>query len=268
LKIQAKLDPDMWRQIVDVVGIVASDIYVKFEPDAMLVRQLSSDKGNLVDIVLPASAFIEYKVDESQLVPMMLGTFAKLNRRMAGIQIIQLVRDDNFMTLTLLGEDIERRFDIPIIAVADDFKQANEPKLDVQAEFQVSPSLIRESLKDIALIGNLPTLKVEEDLIEFSIHDPASGGVSVKLSRGEELYGLTKNGKDLIACKYPVDKLQSVMDALIGTDPLFKIAHRKPLFVELAMADFGKLIIVVAPVTDRRTQPKKETEPAEEVEAE
>ena len=258
MNIDVKLDPDIWKQIITIAEAVATEISLSFDSEGLGIEQQTSDKSNMISVRLPASEFISYDIDKDQVVRVGLGKLSDLKRRLAGVQMIHLHRENggSMLDFVLAAENHTRKFSIPIIALTDEHKSArkmDDLKIGFGAEFKLVPDALENIMKDISLVAKRMKIQVEEDKLIFSAGDVGEGEVRVELEKGEELYSLLKGSKDLLATEYSIAILKEFKDALKASDPVFCLAHRKPMMIEMTLGDTGSARILLAPVLERRT---------------
>ena len=253
--ITAEISPEIWKHIGITVETVATEIHLKFKPDGLSVAQVTSDKSAMVGLELPASEFLKYQVEEEQLIILNLDNLSKINKRMSGVTMVGLARDDAIFQMTLYKEKHERTFEVPILMQADDYKEKPIPyDLVFDSEFRMTADTFISVIKDIEIISARTLIVVEDDKLVIRGSGDAGASVKAVLEEGDELIQLIKSGEGVLSASYSTPRLKALSDALIdkkGT-VLAKMTNNKPLWLEISLSDNGRIVLLIAPVVERR----------------
>jgi len=261
--IEAVINPKLWGYLVKAVGSVMTEMQLIFNPEGLTISQMSSDKSTMIGAKIPKSEFEQYDCSDERLIILNLDHVTKIAKRLSsasavGFSFDENGPDSNLFQLVLNADDNKRVFDIPIFAPDEEYKRPNIPYDYVfDSEFQMKAGGFKSIIEDIQILAARGKFIVDSNTLTVRGESDGSGA-TVTYSVGKELTSLEKNNDELLSGVYSLKLLFDLCEALADKKELImvKLSHNKPMWIELAVGDNSKLILMLSPILDRRMSDK------------
>lgn len=257
--IETKVAPGIWSQIVSAVGSFMTEIHLDFKMDGLYVSQITTDRSMMVGVRVPASEFGTYDCTKERLVILNLDQLTKIVKRVAGtIEIVMSNDEDgpdsNVFNVVLVGEDNRRSFTLPMLT-PDEGKSVQLPNtVEFESDLVMLGSCFKDIAKDLDIISANPRFFVDSKrLLVKSQGDGADTKLVYEL--GKDLISIDKriDENEPLSSMFRLDALKDMAEAFDSkTQVTIKLSNGKPLWVEVPLGESGLLIMILAPVVDRR----------------
>ncbi|MBN2015093.1 MAG: proliferating cell nuclear antigen (pcna) [Candidatus Altiarchaeota archaeon] len=232
-------DTKAWRNSIEAIAALIDEGTLQITKEGLKLRAMDPSQIALVDFVLPASAFDEYKVDAPSNITVDFAELSKITRRSKPEDKIEFSLKDNRLKMVFEGE-ANRRFNMSIIESTT--SPPKEPSVEFTSEIKVGANILKEALKDAELVSNHVALVVDEGFTITAQGD--TGSAEIKLKE-ENLMDFKVKEKSRAV--FSLDQLNNLLKASDqGSIISLKIRTDAPLRVEYSIGD-GRVVYFLAP---------------------
>jgi proliferating cell nuclear antigen len=240
-----------WKQIVDALATLLTEIHLVISPSGITLTQYDSSRAAMVDMTLPKSVFQEYNCDGEHDVCLGVAEVVKVSKRMAGDDrlVFNLDESEKRFEIKMIGH-AERTFKLQLLTPPEERTQKITPSFDVQAELLTEA--FKHVVKDIGVVSNHLKITASSDTLTFSGAGDA-GEVEVVLKRGGDessLFNLSIVNE--ATSMYALSYLTEIAKAMSGDSLTLRMAAYKPILLEFSIAESGGMRYLLAPRVERR----------------
>jgi proliferating cell nuclear antigen len=231
-------DTKNWKNSIDAIASIIDEGTFRIDEEGLHLRAMDPSQIALVDFEMPSSAFEEYKVDKQVDVGIDFTDLNRIMKRLKPEDKLHLSLDKQ-LSMKLKGETT-RTFKTSIIDAQS--TPPKEPQIDFTAEVKVSPSMVKEALKDAELVSNHVSISINDG---FNITcDGDTGSAEINLPE-DKLLALEK--KEDAKAVFSLDHLANILNAAESPSIVsIKLRSDSPIKIEYAIGD-GRVIYYLAP---------------------
>lgn len=239
-----------WKQIVDALATLLTEVHFVASATGFSLRQLDSTKAAMIDLVLPAAVFQEYSCEGEHDICLGIDELTKVSKRMASDDKLEfnLNETEQRFEIKMLGQ-AERVFKLQILTPPEDRTKKPVLSFDVRAEMYAEA--FKQAVKDIGVVSSHVKIVAQSDTISF-IGEGDTGEAQVSLRLGEEslLYDLKVDKES--TSMYALNYLSEIAKAMSSDSLALQFSSNKPLMMEFAIAEGGRISFILAPRVERR----------------
>lgn len=248
-----------WKQIVDALATLLTEVHFVISESGMALRQLDSSKAAMVDLFLPApkegdvsvGIFQEYNCDGEHDICLGVDELNKVTKRMAGDDRLEfnLDTDNRRFEIKMIGQS-ERQFKLQLLTPPED--RTKKPKLAFNVEAEVFADAFKQAVKDIGVVSSHVRISARNDAISFSGEgDTGEAEVSLK-SGGEDPVVFSLKMKEESSSMYALSYLSEITKAMASDSLSIQFSTDKPIHLEFPIAETGNISFILAPRVERR----------------
>lgn len=237
---------EVWKNCVGAISNLIDEVDFEFNEDGVKMKAMDPSHVALVDFELPAELFEEYELDKERKLGVDLAEMDSIMSRAKKNNefVIEFGGEENRLKLKFVG-DSTRRFSVPLLELEEE--DLPEPELDHTATAKVSAGLIKDGLKDTALVSDNVRFELREDKFLMGMESD-TGSVEMELS--EDSQGLQElNVEAPSKSMYNIGYLDDIIKAASSND-LIEIRHGSdlPILMIFPIAEGGgRLRFLLAP---------------------
>lgn len=240
-----------WKQIVDALATLLTEVHFVFTKTGISLRQLDSSKAAMVDLTLPSGIFQEYTCEGDHDICLGIDELTKVSKRMAGDDKLEFTLDEKNkrFEIKMIGQ-AERKFNLQLLTPPD--SQSKKPKLVFEAKAEMFADSFKQAVKDIGVVSNHIKLIADKDALIF-IGEGDTGEAEVSLKRGDDdsaLFELKTETKT--TSMYALNYLSEISKAMGSDSITLQFSTNKPIMLDFTIAEGGRISFVLAPRVERR----------------
>jgi proliferating cell nuclear antigen len=239
-----------WKQIVDALATLLTEVHFVASETGLALRQLDSTKAAMIDLTLPAGLFQEYSCKGEHDICLGIDELTKVSKRMASDDRLEfnLNETEQRFEIKMLGQ-AERLFKLQILSPPED--RTKKPALSFDARAEMFAEAFKQAVKDIGVVSSHVKINAHGDTISFS-GEGDTGEAQVSLKMGDEslLYEL-KVEKDCTSM-YALNYLSEIAKAMSSDSLVLQFSANKPMMMEFGIAEGGRISFILAPRVERR----------------
>lgn len=152
----------VFKDCVDALVTLIDEGEFDITNEGIKLRAMDPSQIAMVDFVLPKAAFEKYSVENEMKIGLNLEDLSKITSRVRQGEklIIKLDKSKSRLELVFRGKST-RKFNISLLDASG--MVPKQPKIDFDAKVKLSGSLIKEGLKDAALLSAYVVLRADKD---------------------------------------------------------------------------------------------------------
>jgi proliferating cell nuclear antigen len=240
-----------WKQIVDALATLLTEVHFVVSESGLTLRQLDSSKAAMVDLNLPKSVFQEYDCDGEQDICLGMDELAKVSKRMSGTDTLEFTLDEKEKRFEIkMTDQAERRFKLQLLIPPED--RANKPSMAFDVRAELFADSFKQAVKDIGVISSHIRISADSSSIKFTGEGDTGEAEVILTSGGEDasLFSL-KAAKESTAM-YALNYLVEITKSLTSDSITMQFSTDKPILMEFKLAEDGKISFLLAPRVERR----------------
>lgn len=236
-------DVSLLRDSLDTIATIITEGTFEVSENGLKLMAMDPASVSMVIFDFLSSAFDSFKVDKKMHMTLNVNYLVQILKRATAIDKISMKVSENKLRLKMQGNST-RTFSVPLID--EMLKEQKQPSLTFKCKMQIEPEVIREAVKDSAMVSDAVTFESSKD--KFSMF-AAGDSSDVKME-------LTKDTPSLVSieaegeckAKYSLDYLDKIMKADKVADTLvMQFSKDYPLRLDFKKLDKLQLSFILAP---------------------
>ncbi len=234
-----------FKKSVDAISVLIDEAEFDVSENGLQLKATDPSQIAMVDFSLDKSAFKELKVNGETKLGIDLDFFSSvLNRAKATDSLrLSLNEQKSKLLVTFVGAQ-KRVFEVPLLDINS--SKLPSPRIDFDAEIKLNADVLKDGLKDAALISTHITLGVDEEKFFMKAHS-SKGRVQSE--------AFVKDGKSVLEIKakkeaesmFPLDYLADMVKMSSSESPVtVKLKSNAPVQVSYEI-DKAKISYFLAP---------------------
>ena len=238
---QAKIRADILKKMIDIVSPLVNEVKIKVTPAGMSLRAVDPAHVAMVDLSISASAFEEYKADETEI-GIDLDKLASIMKLASSGDTVEMELDDVSNRLIIRIGNLTRK--IGLIDTTG-MTEPKVPNLNLPAKITVKASELLQGVKASESISDHIALTATEDTFELFAEGDTD---TVNLKLPKDLL-IELNAPEKCRSLFSVEYLSSMMKPVKGDQPLtIYLGNDNPIKLEFDFADKNaRAIYLLAP---------------------
>lgn len=155
-------EPRLLKEPVSILSDLVND--VQFRIDKEKVEIIATDPANVVlaDFKLLSSAFIEYQVENKEVICVSLDNLNQILRRLKGNDTLTLELDKkrNKLRVGMQG-DSQRLFNLSLIDIEE--KEQHIPELEFKSNVIMSSKMLEDAVEDVGIVAESVALGLSKE---------------------------------------------------------------------------------------------------------
>ncbi|MDO8427836.1 MAG: proliferating cell nuclear antigen (pcna) [Candidatus Diapherotrites archaeon] len=199
-----------FKRSIEAVSVLIDEAELVIASEGLTLKATDPSQISLVDFELSKKNFSKFEVPETTKLGLDLDYLSQVLSRAKKEDQLSLVldKDKSNLKITFLGSS-KRSFSIPLIDVSE--QQLPNPKIEFDAEIVVQADVLKESLKDAALISSHVILEATLESMGIKAH--SSKGTLNSETKKSESCVKKFNVKTQCRSIFPLDYLQDMLKA-------------------------------------------------------
>ena len=234
-----------FKKSVDAISVLIDEAEFDVGKEGLSLKATDPSQISMVDYSLDKKAFKEYKIEGETKLGIDLDFFGSvLNRAKVGDSLrMSLNEQKSKLLLSFVGSQ-KRVFEVPLIDINS--SKSPSPKIEFDAEIKLNADVLKDGLKDAALISTHITLGVDAEKFFMKAHS-SKGKVNIE--------ALAKDSKSIYEIKskreaeamFPLDYLADIVKTSSAEGPVtVKLKNNAPVQVSYEI-DKAKISYFLAP---------------------
>ncbi|MEM0372826.1 MAG: proliferating cell nuclear antigen (pcna) [archaeon] len=236
-------DAKMFKDCVDALVTLIDEGEFDITKEGVKLRAMDPSQIAMVDFILPKSAFEKYSVDKDTRIGLNLDDLSKITARYRPGDSLELRLDESESRLELVFKGKSRRkFNLPLLDISATSPKV--PSIDFDAKIKINGGMLKESLKDAALVSAHVILSATPKGFDIQARGD-KGDVVIESNKEDVLaeHSVKKESKSMFALEYLNDLLKSTdAEAIVELD----LKTDAPLRVHYGIGD-AKVTYFLAP---------------------
>lgn len=241
-----------WKQIVDALATLLTEVHFVVSKDGISLRQLDSSKAAMVDLVLPEGIFQEYSCDEEYDICLGVDELNKVSKRMAGDDRLEfnLDTDARRFEIRMIGQ-AQRQFKLQLLTPHDE--RTKKPTLVFEVKAEMFADAFKQAVKDIGVVSSHIRITASGKTLSFTGEgDTGEAEVSLKASGDDSaVFHMKSKGKP--TAMYALNYLSEIAKAMSTDSLTVQFSTNKPMLLEFPIAEKGSISFTLAPRVERRS---------------
>jgi len=239
-----------WKQIIDALATLLTEAHFIVSKTGLSLRQLDSSKAAMVDLTLPAGVFQEYKCDGEYDLCLGIDELAKVSKRMAADDKLEFNLDEaeKRFEIKMLGQ-ADRQFKLQLLTPPDD--RTKKPSLAFDVKAEMFADAFKQAVKDVGVVSSHIRITADNKSLTFTGEgDTGEAQVSLKPNEESSLFELNVTNKS--NSMYALNYLAEISKAMTSDSLVIQFSTNKPMHMEFAIAEGGRISFILAPRVERR----------------
>jgi len=241
-----------WKQIVDALATLLTEVHFVVSETGISLRQLDSSKAAMVDLVLPAGVFQEYNCDKEHDICLGVDELNKVSKRMAGDDRLEFNLDTEAkrFEIKMIGQ-AQRQFKLQLLTPHDE--RTKKPTLAFEAKAEMFADAFKQAVKDIGVVSSHIRISASGKTLSFTGEgDTGEAEVSLKASGDDSaVFHMESKGKP--TAMYALNYLSEIAKAMSTDSLTVQFSANKPMLLEFPIAEVGSISFTLAPRVERRS---------------
>ncbi|MFH1722627.1 MAG: proliferating cell nuclear antigen (pcna) [Candidatus Altiarchaeota archaeon] len=232
-------DVKSFRDSIEAIAVLIDEGTFQIDKNGISLRAMDPSQIALVDLLMPPSAFEEFKADEPTTLGIDFTELSKICKRAHPEDKIDLSLNSR-LKIIFKGKTT-REYNISIIDSTSN--PPKEPNIEFTAQVKIGAPIIKETLKDAELVSNHVAIKVDKDGLTVS-SDGDTGSVNIQIPDENILSKeVTEDSRSVFSLNH-LDNLLKAADATSLVSMSLKTDS--PMKLEYAIGE-GRVIYFLAP---------------------
>lgn len=248
-KAMFKYEAKVFKEIVDGASKIIDESVFVITKDGVRLRGMDPARVTLIDIDIPVSSFFEFYIDEGvervELGVNMEVVRGVVARAKKGDQIEVRVSDDK--VLFIVESSVLRRHLLPNLDIVIEVPE--EIRLDLDARAVVLADVVKKTLKDVEMVGDIVEFDAGEDYLAIRSVGGERRRVETRLTH-ESPALLELEVRNPATGRYDVGYLKKMLGvAKIAESIEMSFSTDKPLMMVFRTPDEARITYLLAPST-------------------
>ena len=239
-------EPKYLKDSISIISDLVTEVQFRLSKDGMELVAMDPANVAMVIFKLLSSAFVEYEVENEQILAVNLSTLKQILRRASASDTITIsMEGEGKLKLNFKGVS-SRTFSLPIMEAQE--KEQRIPDLKFPIFVEMSSSAFNEAIEDVDIVSDSVTLMVEPKHFRIMAEGDISDA-SIEIKQSETV--VIGSAKDPIKAKYSVEYLKKIIQGSKISDRV-KIQFNSdyPLRIDYKAIDKVSLSFILAPRVD------------------
>jgi len=234
-------EPKLLKESISILSELVNDVSIKIDKEKIEI--IATDPANvaLVTFKLLGSAFIEYHVENKEVISVSLDNLNQILRRLKGNDVLTLELDKNKLKISMHG-DFERTFYLSLIELNERDQQI--PELNFNSKVVTNSKILEDAVEDIGIVADSVSLSLNNEKMSIRGEGNLSHAhVELKASEDTEI-----NTKNEILAKYSIEYLKKLIKGgKLSDKVIIQWDTDYPLKLEYNVIDKLALSFILAP---------------------
>ena len=143
--------PKLFSEIISIISDMVLEVRLKVSKEGMSILAIDPANVAMVSFKLPASAFSEFQIENSEVLGVSLDNLKSVLRRCKINSILTLQKQENELKIEIVDK-IKREFNLALIDIETEEKQI--PSLDFASRIEMSSSDFAEAIEDCSVVSD------------------------------------------------------------------------------------------------------------------
>jgi proliferating cell nuclear antigen len=144
-------NPKLFSEIIALISELVLEVRIKVNKEGMSILAIDPANVAMVSFKLPASAFSEFQIENSEVLGVSLDNLKSVLRRCKINSILTLQKQENELKIEIVDK-IKREFNLALIDIETEEKQI--PSLDFASRIEMSSSDFAEAIEDCSVVSD------------------------------------------------------------------------------------------------------------------
>lgn len=240
-----------WKQIVDALATLLTEVHFVVTDSNMTLRQLDSSKAAMIDLNLPKAVFQDYSCEGERDICLGMDELAKVSKRMTGTDRLEFTLDEKEKRFEIkMIDQAERKFKLQLLTPPED--RANKPTLAFDVKAEMFADSFKQAVKDIGVISSHIRITADESSLKFTGEGDTGEAEVLLTTEGEEASLYVLKTKKESTAMYALNYLVEITKAITSDSITMQFSTDKPLLMDFALAEAGSISFLLAPRVERR----------------
>jgi proliferating cell nuclear antigen len=233
----------IFKEIIDAISNLADEISIVLNPDGMVMRAMDVDQSSLLEVNFPKDMFLEYEVEEPQVIGVSVGNLKKVLKHLKKGENLTIIPEGDYVKFSIgEGGVSARRFRFRNLEVTT--PQIPELELQFTVSAQIMTQALKKALEDIEEVGGSAEFNAKEEAL--IVKAVGVGRVEVRFAKGS-LATISLEVKEPASAVYDAAKLTNILSVTKISDIVkLEFASKMPLKAEFIVGS-GKVTYLLAP---------------------
>lgn len=233
----------IFKEIIDAISNLADEISIVLNPDGMVMRAMDVDQSSLLEVNFPKDMFLEYEVEEPQVIGVSVGNLKKVLKHLKKGENLTIIPEGDYVKFSIgEGGVSARRFRFRNLEVTT--PQIPELELQFTVSAQIMTQALKKALEDIEEVGGSAEFNAKEEAL--IVRAVGVGRVEVRFAKGS-LATISLEVKEPASAVYDAAKLTNILSVTKISDIVkLEFASKMPLKAEFIVGS-GKVAYLLAP---------------------
>lgn len=231
------------KEPVSILSDLVNDVQFKIDKDKLEI--VATDPANVVLAVfkLLSSAFVEYQVENKEVICVSLDNLNKILRRLKGNDTLTLELDKkrNKLKVEMMG-DSQRLFSLSLIDIEE--KEQHIPELEFKSNVVMNSKMLEEAVEDVGIVAESVAFGLSKERMTIKGEGNLSNA-HVEFLKNQNMEIITE---DNILAKYSIEYLKKLIKGgKLSDKVIIRWNSDYPLKLEYNVLDKLTLSFILAP---------------------
>ncbi|MEK6856821.1 MAG: proliferating cell nuclear antigen (pcna) [Nanoarchaeota archaeon] len=236
-------EPRLLKDTIAILADLVNDVQFKIGKDKLEI--IATDPANvvLVSFKLLSSAFVEYTVEDKEVICVNLDNLNQILRRLKGNDTLTLELDKkrNKLKIDMKG-DSQRLFHLSLIDIEE--KEQQVPELEFKSKVVMNSKMLEDAIEDVGIVAESVALGLSKDRVTIR-GDGNLSNAHVEFLNGD---GTEISTEDSVSAKYSIEYLKKLIKGgKLSDKVIMKWNTDYPLKLEYNLMDKLALSFILAP---------------------
>ncbi|ADV65037.1 DNA polymerase sliding clamp [Desulfurococcus mucosus] len=232
----------IFKEIIGAVGKLADEVALNITREGISIKALDIDQSSYIEIVLPSDMFLEYTVENEEVVGISTSNIKKVLKHLRKGENLTIETSGEYVGFTV-GTVTKRRYRFRNIDVA--VPEIPEFNLDFKVTAQLTSSGVKKAIEDVESVGSVIEVDASSDTLVFRA--VGSSRAEVRFTQGSPAL-ISLEVREPSKSTYDVVKLATVLGVAEMSDMVtLGFSSKMPLKMEFHIGS-GRITYLTAPI--------------------
>lgn len=236
-------DARKFKHAIDAVVSLIDEGTLEIGADGLTLRAMDPSQISMVCFSMPRSAFVEYEVQEGERIGLNLDNLSKILARARPDEKLEIYKEENKVIVKFSSGKKRRSFKVPVLEMSSNISR--EPKVDPDVTLKMLGGVLKEQLRDAALVSTHVTFNAGEAGFRIDVHGDSSDLLVEQEKDSDEL--ISMEIKQDSKATFPLQYLEDITKGCPDISPItLYMKTNAPIKIEFDV-EGAKLAYYLAP---------------------
>ncbi|MFA5108647.1 MAG: proliferating cell nuclear antigen (pcna) [Candidatus Micrarchaeia archaeon] len=236
-------DAKKFKGAIDAIVNLIDEGTLEIDAEGISLKAMDPSQISMVCFTMPKSAFVEYEASDPDRVGLNFDNLSKILSRARSDEKLEIYREENKVMVKFSSGKKRRSFKIPVLDMPASISR--EPKVAPDVQIKLLGSILKDQLKDAALVSTHVSFNAMEEGFRIDVHGDSSDLLVEQEKDSEEIIEMKVSAP--AKATFPLQYLEDITRACPDSSPVsLNLKTNAPIKIEYEVSG-AKLAYYLAP---------------------